>query len=63
MMFTPKPPTHYCATCSRPLWDDRWAYAVCRPCSTKPCKHGNTPGECNECDIEGDRAYDAAKGN
>lgn len=62
-MFTPKPPTHYCAMCSRPLWDKTWPYAVCKPCGQKPCKHGHTPGECSECDAEGDRAYDAAKGN
>lgn len=63
MPFTPTPPTHHCQLCHKALWDNRWPYAVCKVCSNKPCPHGNKQGKCSACDAEGDRAYDAAKGN
>ena len=63
MPFVPTPPTHHCQKCHKALWNNRWPYALCKTCSTLPCYHGNKVGECNQCDIEGDRAYDAAKGN
>lgn len=62
MPFKPTPPTHHCQKCHKALWDNRWPYAMCKECGQKPCSHGNRPGECNQCDAEGDRAYDAAKG-
>ena len=63
MAFKPTPPTHFCKECGNALWDNRWPYAKCKTCGQKPCKHGKKQGTCNECDIEGDLAYDAAKGN
>lgn len=63
MPFIPSLPTHHCAVCGKALWDNRWPYAACKECGEKPCVHGNKPGECSTCDAEGDRAYDAAKGN
>ena len=63
MAWTPTSPTHHCQRCGKALWDNRWPYAVCKPCGQEPCKHGNKPGDCGPCDIEGDFAYDAAKGN
>lgn len=63
MPFTPTRPTHYCAVCGKALWNNRWPYATCKPCGKLPCPHGNTPGECNACDIAGDFAYDAGRGN
>jgi hypothetical protein len=57
----PKPEiTHYCAVCGRPL-DDRWPYAACKECGQLPCRHGNKPGECDRCDIEGDLAFDSRR--
>jgi hypothetical protein len=55
------PPTHRCDKCSKSLWWDRWPYALCKTCGQEPCPHGNKIGECNTCDMESDRAYDAAK--
>jgi hypothetical protein len=63
MPFIPTRPTHHCALCHKALWHDRWPYAVCKDCAKKPCKHGNKMGECGKCDLEGDLAYDASKGN
>jgi hypothetical protein len=63
MPFTPTPPTHHCAVCGKALWDNTWPYAACKACGQKPCRHGNKPSDCGQCDAEGDRAYDAAKGN
>ena len=63
MPFTPSPPTHHCAVCGKALWANRWKYAACQECGRKPCRHGFPPGRCYDCDAEGDRAYDAAKGN
>lgn len=54
--------THYCAKCGEPL-TKAWPYALCEPCGKLPCRHGNTQGECDQCYIEGDRAYDVGKGN
>jgi hypothetical protein len=62
MPFKPMPPTHHCADCHRALWSN-WPYALCKECGKKPCKHGKKHGECNDCDVEGDRTYDANKGN
>jgi len=62
MPFTPTPPDHYCQLCGKALWPS-WPYAVCKPCSKKPCAHGNPLGSCDACDVEGDRAYDASRGN
>jgi len=59
----PMPPTHFCQTCGTSLWDGVWPYALCEDCQKKPCKHGNIPPDCRQCDLEGDLAYDAAKGN
>lgn len=59
--FKPTAPTHYCLKCGKALWDNTWAYAVCKGCGKKPCAHGNPVGSCNHCDIEGDFAYDAKR--
>ena len=56
------PPTHSCARCRRALWDRWWPYALCKACAKLPCRHGNKVGECNECLVEEDRAYDASRG-
>lgn len=65
MPWKPTPPTHHCQLCHKALWDNRWPYAVCKSCNeTKSCKHGTPLKEsCGKCDLEGDLAYDAAKGN
>jgi hypothetical protein len=54
------PVTHYCARCGRPL-DDRWRYALCEPCGKQPCPHGRKWGQCDDCDADGDFAFDAAR--
>jgi hypothetical protein len=64
MSWKPTPPTHSCAVCHKALWDNRWPYAVCKDCQKTPCKHGIPMNEsCGKCDLEGDLAYDASKGN
>lgn len=63
MPWKPTPPTHHCAMCHKALWNNRWPYALCKDCGKKPCKHGKMPPDCPACDLEGDLAYDAAKGN
>lgn len=61
--MTPRtPPTHHCAVCQTPLWADRWPYAACKDCGSKPCPHGNPPAACDRCDVESDRAYDERRG-
>tara|TARA_Y100000310_G_scaffold302232_1_gene339354 strand:- start:874 stop:1041 length:168 start_codon:yes stop_codon:yes gene_type:complete len=35
----------------------------CEKCAEKQkCLHGNKVGDCNDCDVEGDLAYDAERG-
>ena len=62
MPFVPTPPTHNCESCHKALWSNRWPYSMCKACGEKPCVHGNKNGDCGQCDLESDRAYDAARG-
>jgi len=61
MAFKPTAPTHYCQSCGQALWANTWAYALCKPCGHKPCKHGAKHGHCDHCDTESDQAYDAKR--
>lgn len=50
----------FCEKCGEFLPMD-YKFALCEPCQAKPCKHGNTEGECDLCDQESDHAYDCAR--
>ena len=50
-----------CELCHKPVAFD-WDYAWCKACGeTGVCRHGSRPHECNECMIEADFAFDAAR--
>ena len=48
-----------CDRC-RCVLPENWKYACCEKCG-KECPHGNPPADCNECMIESDMAFDAAR--
>jgi hypothetical protein len=49
-----------CDECRRALPAD-WDYALCKECGEANCVHGNERHECNECLLESDFAFDAAR--
>lgn len=49
-----------CVNCFKP---NNNSCQLCDECSKLPCKHGNSHESCDQCDYEGDIAYDASKGN
>ena len=49
-----------CVTCNGWHTGD---FGQCEECQRrgKGCRHGNNPADCDECDIESDRAYDEGR--
>lgn len=55
-----EPPGRKCVRCSASL-DPGFCYSSCLRCQAGKCEHGSKLGDCNECDIASDRAYDESR--
>lgn len=51
-------PDNACRECGKPT---NCVFCSTECASKQPCRHGNTPGECDQCDHESDLAFDTAR--